>query len=109
MDLDDIAGPVAFAAVGAHKVVAVGSAESFMTTLLAGSASTADLWLAHAVRFVAGKPAPKVSIAARAPDQVRLLMTSGQRRAVMVLSILGIPLAWIVVGALLLLARKRRT
>jgi hypothetical protein len=108
-DLDDIAGPVAFAAVGAHKVVAVGSAESFMTTLLAGSASAADLWLAHAVRFVAGKPAPKVSIAARAPDQVRLLMTSGQRRAVMVLSILGIPLAWIVVGALLLLARKRRT
>ena len=91
-----------------HKVVAVGSAESFMTTLLAGSASAADLWLAHAVRYLAGKPAPKVSIAARAPEQVRLLMTSGQRRAVMVISILGIPLAWIVIGALLLVMRRRR-
>jgi hypothetical protein len=106
-DLDDIAGPVAFAAIGRHKVVALGSAESFMTTLLAGSASAADLWLAHAVRYVAGKPAPKVSVAARAPEQVRLLMTSGQRRAVMLLSIVGIPLAWIVVGALLLVARRR--
>ncbi len=106
-DLDVIAGPVAFAAIGRHKVVALGSAESFMTTLLAGSASAADLWLAHAVRYVAGKPAPKVSVAARAHEQVRLLMTSGQRRAVMLLSIVGIPLAWIVVGALLLVARRR--
>jgi ABC-type transport system involved in multi-copper enzyme maturation permease subunit len=111
-NLDDIAGPVAIAAIGGNagrRVIAVGSAESFMTTLLAGSASAADLWLAHAVRFLAGKPAPKVSIAARAPQQVRLLMTSGQRRAVMVLSILGIPLAWIVIGAALLIARRRRT
>jgi hypothetical protein len=105
---DDIAGPVAFAAVGAHRVVVVGSAESFMTTLLRGSASAADLWLAHAVRWLAGKPAPSVSIAARAPEQVRLLMTEGQRRAVLVLSIAGIPLAWIVVGAVLLIVRRRR-
>jgi hypothetical protein len=108
-DADDIAGPVAFAAVGAHKVVAVGSAESFMTRLLTGSASAADLWLAHAVRWLAGRPAPTVSVAARAPEQVRLVMTSGQRRAVMVLSIAGIPLAWILIGALLLVARRRRS
>jgi ABC-2 type transport system permease protein len=108
-DLDDLAGPVVFAALGqSQRVVAVGSAESFMTTLLAGSASAADLWLAHAVRFVAGKPAPKVSVAARAPEQVRLVMTTGQRRAVLVLSIAGIPLLWIVVGAGLLIARRRR-
>jgi ABC-2 type transport system permease protein len=106
---DDIAGPIAIAAIGAHgKVVAVGSAESFMTTLLRGSASAADLWLARAVRFLAGKPAPKVSIAARAPEQVRLVMTSAQRRMVMVLSIAGIPLAWIVVGAVVLIVRRRR-
>jgi ABC-2 type transport system permease protein len=108
-DLDDLAGPVAFAALGGvHHVVAVGSAESFTTTLLAGSASAADLWLAHAVRFLAGKPAPRVSVAARAPDQVRLVMTPGQRRAVVVLSIAGIPLAWIVIGAVLLIVRRRR-
>lgn len=107
-DLDDIAGPVSFAAVGVHRVIALGSAESFMTTLLRGSASAADLWLARAVRYLAGKPAPKVAIAARAPDQVRLLMTAGQRRAVIGLSILGIPLAWIVIGALLLVLRRRQ-
>ncbi|HEY5924041.1 MAG TPA: DUF4350 domain-containing protein [Kofleriaceae bacterium] len=107
-DLDDIAGPVAFAAVGAHKVVVVGSAESFMTALLAGSASAADLWLARAVRWAAGKPVPKVSVAARAPEQVRLLMTSSQRRAVTVLSIAGIPLAWLLIGAALLIVRRRR-
>jgi ABC-2 type transport system permease protein len=108
-DLDDLAGPITLAALGgAHRVIALGSAESFLTSLLRGSASAADLWLARAVRWLAGKPAPKVSIAARAPEQVRLLMTSGQRRAVLVLSILGIPLAWIVVGALLLIVRRRR-
>ena len=36
-------------------------------------------------------------------------MTAGQRRAVMVLSIAGIPLAWIVVGALLLRAAAEAT
>lgn len=108
-DLDDLAGPVAFAALGArHRVIAVGSAESFMTTLLRGSASAADLWLARAVRYLAGKPAPKVSVAARAPEQVRLVMTDGQRRAVLVLSIAGIPLAWIVIGAMLLVVRRRQ-
>jgi ABC-2 type transport system permease protein len=108
-DLDDIAGPITLAALGSSgRVVAVGSAESFMTSLLEGSASAADLWLARAVRFLAGRPAPRVSVAARAPHQIRLLMTSGQRRAVLVLSILGIPLAWIVVGALLLVVRRRR-
>lgn len=79
-----------------------------MTTLLRGSASAADLWLARAVRYLAGKPAPKVSVAARAPEQVRLLMTDGQRRAVLVLSIAGIPLAWIVIGAMLLVVRRRQ-
>jgi ABC-2 type transport system permease protein len=108
-DLDDLAGPITLAALGGSKrVIVVGSAESFMTSLLKGSASAADLWLARAVRFLAGKPAPKVSVAARAPEQVRLVMTSGQRRAVLVLSILGIPLGWIVVGALLLVLRRRR-
>lgn len=79
-----------------------------MTTLLRGSASAADLWLARAVRYLAGKPAPKVSVAARAPEQVRLVMTDGQRRAVLVLSIAGIPLAWIVIGAMLLVVRRRQ-
>jgi hypothetical protein len=106
---DDIAGPVVLAALGTGRVIAVGSAESFTTAVLAGSASAADLWLANAVRFLAGKPAPRVAIAPRAPDQVRLVMTPAQRSTIVALSIAGIPLAWILVGALLLVLRRRRS
>ena len=73
-----------------------------------GSASAGDLWLTQAVRFLAGKPSPQVSIAPRTIDQVRLVMTEGQRRTVVVLSIAGIPLAWILLGALVLVLRRRR-
>ena len=45
---------------------------------------------------------------ARAPDQVRLVMTRGQRRAVIALCTAGIPLAWILLGGGLLLLRRRR-
>jgi ABC-2 type transport system permease protein len=105
---DDIGGPVVLAALGTNRVIAVGSAESFTTAVLAGSASAADLWLANAVRFLAGKPAPRVTIASRAPDQVRLVMTPAQRSTIVALSIAGIPLAWILAGALLLVLRRRR-
>ena len=108
-DLDDLAGPVALAALGAsHRVIAIGSAESFSTAVLRGGASAGDLWLASAIRFLAGKPAPKVSVAARAPEQVRLVMTQSQRRLVMALSIVAIPLAWLVLGAVLLVVRRRK-
>ena len=109
-DADDLAGPVALAAAGAaHRVVALGTAESFSTAVLRGGASAGDLWLAGVVRFLAGRPAPRVSVAARAPEQVRLVMTEGQRRAVMALSIFAIPLGWVVLGAALLFVRRRRS
>jgi ABC-2 type transport system permease protein len=107
---DDLAGPVVLAALGSPttgRVIAIGSAESFTTAVLAGSASAADLWLANAVRFLAGKPAPRVAIAPRAPDQIRLVMTPAQRSTIIALSIAGIPLAWILLGALLLVVRRR--
>jgi ABC-2 type transport system permease protein len=108
-DLDDLGGPVSLAAVaGERRIVALGSAESFTTAILRGGASAGDLWLAHAVRFLAGRDPPRVSVASRAPDQVRLVMTQGQRRAVIALSILGIPLAWLVIGAGVLVLRRRR-
>jgi ABC-2 type transport system permease protein len=108
-DADDLAGPVALAAVGAHKVIAVGSAESFATSLLSGGGSAGDLWLARAVRWLAGAPAPSVAVAARAPDQVRLVMTANQRRWVIGLCTAGIPLAWILLGGGWLLLRRRRS
>jgi ABC-2 type transport system permease protein len=108
-DADDLAGPVALAAVGAHKVIVVGSAESFATSLVAGGASAGDLWLAQAVRWLAGASAPSVMVAARAPDQVRLVMTEKQRRIVRTLCTAGIPLAWILIGGGILLVRRRRS
>jgi ABC-2 type transport system permease protein len=108
-DPDDLAGPVALAAIGStHRVIAIGSAESLTTQVLAGGASAADLWLARAIRFASGTPEPTIAIASRAPDQVRLVMTAGQRRAVIALSVGGIPLAWAVLGGLLVWWRRRR-
>ncbi len=108
-DGDDLAGPVALAAIGkSGRVIAIGSAESLSTAVLSGGASAGDLWLARAIRFLAGKPEPRLAIEARAPDQIRLVMTAGQRRAVTALSVGAIPLAWVVLGAALVWWRRRR-
>jgi hypothetical protein len=106
---DDVGGPVALAAISQNgRVVAIGSAESFTTAVLKGGLSAGDLWLAHAIRFVSGTPAPNVAIAARGIDQVRLVLTPNQRRVVTWLSITGIPLVWTLIGALVLIVRRRR-
>jgi ABC-2 type transport system permease protein len=111
-DERDLAGPVVLAAAGrtgtGHRVVAIGSAESFTNAALSGGASAGDLWLEHAVRWLANKPAPAIEIAARTPDQVRLVMTAGERREVIALSVAGIPLAWLVIGGALVWWRRRR-
>ena len=108
-DADDLAGPVAVAALGSSKrLLAIGSAESLSTAVLSGGASAGDLWLAHAVRFLAGMPEPSVTIAATAPSQVRLVMTSGQRTSVIAICVGAIPLAWVLIGGALVLWRRRR-
>jgi hypothetical protein len=93
-------------------VIVLGSAESLSSALLSGGASAADLWLARAVRHLAALPEPSVDatarIAARAPDQVRLVLSAGERRGVIALSVGGIPLAWAIAGGLLVWWRRRR-
>ncbi|HEY0253245.1 MAG TPA: hypothetical protein VGC41_17045, partial [Kofleriaceae bacterium] len=101
----DLPGPVALAAIG-KNVVAIGSAESFMSSLVPNSAN--DLWLERVVRFLAHRPVA-AQVASRAPDSVRLEMTPGERRAVIALSVGGIPLAWLVLGGVLVLVRRRRS
>jgi len=108
-DERDLAGPVVLAAAATgHRVVVVGSAESFTNAALSGGASAGDLWLEHAVRWLANKPAPVPAIAARTPDQVRLVMTAAERREVIALSVAGIPLAWLVLGGAVVAWRRRR-
>ena len=105
---DDLAGPVTLAALGkSGRVLVLGTAESLMTAILGGGASALDVWLAQAIRHLAGIAPPP--IAARTPDQVRLVLTPGQRSAIIALSVGGIPLAWLVLGALVLVWRRRRT
>ncbi len=107
---DDPPGPVALAALGGHpghRVIALGSAESFATSIVGSGVSAGDLWLAQAVRWLAAKPV-RIAIDTRTPDQLRLVMTDAERRAVIALSVAGIPLAWIVIGGGLVLWRRRR-
>jgi hypothetical protein len=89
-------------------VIAVGSADSLTSAVLAGGASAGDLWFARAVRFASGAPEPSVAVAARAPQQVRLVMTADQRRAIIALSVGGIPIAWALIGGVVVLWRRRR-
>jgi ABC-2 type transport system permease protein len=106
-DADDLAGPVALAAIGAtHRVIAIGSAESFATAALSGGASAADLWLERAVRFAAGQRLPQLS-RGRAGDQIRLVMTPHERTTVIALCVAGIPLVWLLLGGGLLALRRR--
>jgi hypothetical protein len=108
-DPDDLAGPVALAAIGSsQRSIAIGSAESLTTAVLTGGASAADLWLTRAVRYLSGAE-PTVAVANRAPQQVRLLMTAAQRRAAIAVCVGGIPLAWAVLGGAFVWWRRRRT
>jgi hypothetical protein len=107
-DADDVAGPVALAAIGgSHRVIAIGSAGSLSTSELSRGGSAADLWLVRAIRFITGTPEPVAPVASRAPDQVRLVMTDGQRRTVIALSVAGLPLVWLVVGGAIVWWRRR--
>jgi len=106
-DGNDLAGPIAIAALGrSNRVLVLGTAESLMTAVLGSGASALDLWLAQGMRYLVGLRTP--NIAARTPAQVRLVLTSGQRSAIIALSVGGIPLAWLLLGGGLLWWRRRK-
>ena len=108
-DDDDLAGPSVLAAAGnAHRVVAIGSADSFVTGNLASGASAGDLWVAHVIRWLANRPEPTIDAPSHTPAQMRLVMSPGDRNAVIGLCVAGIPLAWTLAGALLVYLRRRR-
>jgi ABC-2 type transport system permease protein len=103
----DIAGPIVLAALGrSGRVLVLSSAESLLPTFLNSGASALDLWLTRAIRHLARLAPP--AIAARTPDQVRLLLTPGQRSMVIALSVAGIPLAWLLAGGAVLFVRRKK-
>lgn len=105
---DDLAGPVALAALGAaHRVIALGAADSLTSAALRSGVSASDLWLARAIRFAAGRPEPSIAVEDPARAQVRLIMTRGERIAVIALSVAGVPLAWLLLGGLVVWWRRR--
>ncbi len=106
---DDYAGPVILAAVGKHRVVAIGSAESFTTAVLGGGASAGDLWIARVVHWLAGRPFDDAATLERTPDQLRLVMTTSERKTAIALCVAGIPLAWLLLGGAIVLWRRYRS
>jgi hypothetical protein len=101
------AGPSADVGAGG-RVVVMGSMESLASPVLAAGTSALDLWMVRALRWAARRPLPEVPVADRAPDQVRLLMTRGERRAIAALCAAGIPAAWLALGLLLGALHRRR-
>jgi ABC-2 type transport system permease protein len=107
----DLAGPVAVAAVsrapGRGAVVVLGTAGTASASVIEQGLGAGDLFAATAIARLAGRSRPAVG-APVAPEQVRLVMTAAQRRAVTVLSVAVIPLAYAGLGLLVVLWRRRK-
>jgi ABC-2 type transport system permease protein len=67
-----------------------------------------DLLFANAIERLAGR-SRAIDVAAKTPEQVRLVMTSGERTAVVALCAGVIPLAYALLGLVVVLARRRRS
>ena len=111
LDAGDPPGPVAIVAAaeqpGHGRVVVVGSAESLSSAVVQG-ASAGDLLAAHAIRWLAGRDQRAVELRDKTPEQLRLIMTAGERRAMIALCAGGVPLGFGGLGALLAWRRRRR-
>ena len=102
-----LAPPIAIAAAAERaggRVVVVSGAEAIGVDQSVRGHGT-DLLAARAVAWLVGR-APEVAVPAKAGDQLRLVLTAGERRAVAAMVVIGIPL--VVVALLAALARRRR-
>lgn len=103
----DLPGPIAVAVAVERpkgRVVVLGSAES-IAARFAERGHGGDLLAANAIAWLAGRSAP-VAVPVKNLEAVRLVMTTGERRAVALVVIGAVPL--IAVGLLWLAGRRRR-
>ncbi len=122
----DVAGAAAATAPGAHDllgplrlvvwargarggpVVAIGSAESLASAAAASGVGAGDLLLASILAEAAGRARPALALPDKTPDQVRLVMTTGERRAVTALCVGVLPAVFAALGVGLGWWRRRR-
>lgn len=108
-DAGDRVGPTPVAAASERdraRVVVLGAARPLATDYVARGAGAGAALVASAVRWLVGK----ASVAAggsKTPERVRLIMTAAQRRAVFALGVVGLPLAWVLLGAIVAWRRRR--
>ncbi len=108
----DLLGPLRLAvwARGAQggAVVAIGSAESLASAAAASGVGAGDLLLASILAEAAGRARPDLTLPDKTPDQVRLVMTHGERRAVIALCVGVLPVGFAGLGIGLAWWRRRR-
>ena len=102
------AGGFALWPTGAPVGALVSEAQRAVAPPGSKAVAAGDLWLARAIRVLAGAGEPVVDVAAPAQSQVRLVMTSAQRTTVIAIGVGVIPLAWVLLGGVLVWWRRRR-
>jgi ABC-2 type transport system permease protein len=106
-DAGDDIGPVAIAAAAERggRLVVIGSAESLSSAVTAGAG---DLLAAQAIRWLARRDRVEIATRDKTPEQLRLLMTTAERRAVIAMCAGGVPLVIAAMGIAITLRRRRK-
>ncbi|HUH02446.1 MAG TPA: Gldg family protein, partial [Kofleriaceae bacterium] len=108
-DESDLPGPVAIAAAawrGDARLVVLGSEQALYSELAARGIGGNQTLASSAVLWLAGADA-RIDVGDKTPEQLRLVMTSGQRSMTFVACVLVIPLAFALVGGLVWRRRRR--
>jgi len=110
-DERDLSGPVVIAAVARSRggsLVVLGDALSASSVIAGRGHGAGDLLAATAIARLAGRTRPAVGGEDKTPEQVRLVMTAAERRAVAILCVGVIPLAYAVAGLIVVIVQRRR-
>ncbi|HTJ43079.1 MAG TPA: Gldg family protein [Kofleriaceae bacterium] len=89
-------------------VLVFGGAEGASSPIVGRGLGAGDALVANAIARLAGRTRT-VEVAAKTPEQVRLVMTSGERTMVVALCAGVIPLAYALLGLAIVIARRRRS